>query len=82
MKYFLKKLMGHEIFRPMVSWATKLFLKNLYNPPDPPPTYLIYAPLWSYFFKAFILSFQIKDSHKNPLFDVTYFVLNKMLLKA
>ena len=45
MKYFLKKLMGHEIFRPMVSWATKLFLKNLYNPPDPPPTYLIYAPL-------------------------------------
>ena len=29
MKYFLKKLLGHEVFRPMVSWATKIFLKNL-----------------------------------------------------
>ena len=29
MKYFLKKLLGHEIFRSMVSWATKYFLKNL-----------------------------------------------------
>ena len=29
MKYFLKKLLGHEIFRSMVSWATKNFLKNL-----------------------------------------------------
>ena len=23
MKYFLKKLLGHELFRSMVSWATK-----------------------------------------------------------
>ena len=30
----------------MVSWATKYFLKNLYNPPAPPPTYLMYAPLY------------------------------------
>ena len=29
MKYFLKKLLGHEIFRSMVSWATKNVLKNL-----------------------------------------------------
>ena len=29
MKYFLKKLLGHEIFRSMVSWTTKNFLKNL-----------------------------------------------------
>ena len=29
MKYFLKKLLVHEIFRSMVSWATKFFLKNL-----------------------------------------------------
>ena len=30
-KYFLKKLLGHEIFRSMVSWATNFFffLKNL-----------------------------------------------------
>ena len=45
MKYFLKKLLGHEIFRSMVSWATKFFLKNLQNPPAPPPTYLMCAPL-------------------------------------
>ena len=29
MKYFLKKLLGHEIFWSMVSWATKFVLKNL-----------------------------------------------------
>ena len=45
MKYFLKKLVGYEIFRSMVSWATNFFLKNLQNLPAPPPTYLMYAPL-------------------------------------
>ena len=29
MKYFPKKLLGHEIFRSKVSWATNFFLKNL-----------------------------------------------------
>ena len=29
MKYFLKKLLGHEMFRSIVFWATKKFLKNL-----------------------------------------------------
>ena len=29
MKYFLEKLLGHEIFSSTVSWATKNFLKNL-----------------------------------------------------
>ena len=29
MKYFLKKLLLHEMFRSMVSWATKIFLKKL-----------------------------------------------------
>ena len=47
MKYSLKKLLGNEIFRSMVSWATKIFLKNLQNPPAPSPTYLKYAPLKS-----------------------------------
>ena len=28
-KYFSKKLLGHEIFRSMISWATKCFLKKL-----------------------------------------------------
>ena len=36
MKYFPKKLLGHEIFRSMVSWATKDFLKDLQNPLAPP----------------------------------------------
>ena len=27
-KHFLKKILGHEIFRSMISWATKYFLKN------------------------------------------------------
>ena len=29
MKYFAKKLLGHEIFRSMISWATKLFMKRI-----------------------------------------------------
>ena len=29
MKFFSKKFLGHEIFRSMVSWATKIVLKNL-----------------------------------------------------
>ena len=29
MKYILKKLLGYEVFRFMVSWATENFLKNL-----------------------------------------------------
>ena len=44
MKYFLKKLLGHELFTSMVSWATKYFLKNLENPPDSPRTILMYCP--------------------------------------
>ena len=50
-KYFLKKLLGHEYFRSMVARATKIFLKNLENPPtllihtDPPHTYVMYVPL-------------------------------------
>ena len=29
MKFFSKKLLGHEIFSSLVLWATKNFLKNL-----------------------------------------------------
>ena len=43
MKYFLKKLLGHEIFRSMVSWTTKFFEKFV-KPSYPPPTYVMYAP--------------------------------------
>lgn len=35
MKYFLKNLLGQEIFTSMVSWDTKSFLKNLQNPLPP-----------------------------------------------
>ena len=28
-KFFIKKLLGHEIFNSMIPWATKYFLKNL-----------------------------------------------------
>ena len=39
MKYFQKKLLGHEIFRSMVSLATKNFLQS---PPLPrPPSYIL-----------------------------------------
>ena len=35
MKYFLKKLLGHEKFRSMVSWATKFFLEKFVKPSGP-----------------------------------------------
>ena len=44
MKYFLKKLLGHEKFRSMFSWTKNLFFEKFVNPPAPPPTYLMYAP--------------------------------------
>ena len=40
MKYFLKKLLRHEIFRSMISWTTnflKMFVKSSSPPPPPPP---------------------------------------------
>ena len=36
MKYFLKKLLGHEIFRSMFSWATKIFFEKFVKPSGPP----------------------------------------------
>ena len=49
MKFFSKKLLGHEIFSYMVCWATKFYLKNLKKSPHPlPPIYLMYGPLDQY----------------------------------
>ena len=42
-KYFLKKLLGDKIFRFMVSWATKYFLKHLENSPPHHPSYILNA---------------------------------------
>lgn len=42
MNFFSKKLLGHEIFCSIFPWATKMFLKNLYNPPTSPPFYKLY----------------------------------------
>ena len=44
MKDFRKKLLSHEIFVPMVSWATKFLFENLVKPsapPPPPPSYIL-----------------------------------------
>ena len=60
MKYFLEKLLGLEIFRSMVSWATNIFRKFVKPPPDPPalpPPYILndlgklYLILQNYIFK-------------------------------
>ena len=40
MKYFLKKLLGHEIFRSMVSWAMNFFKKNC-KTLRPPRSYIL-----------------------------------------
>ena len=34
MKYVSKKLLGHEIFKSMVSWATIYFFKKFVSPPS------------------------------------------------
>ena len=42
MKYFLKKLLGHEIFTSIVSWVGyKIFFEKFIKPAPPPPTYLM-----------------------------------------
>ena len=38
MKFFTKKLLGHEIFSSMIPCATKICLKYLQNPPTTTPT--------------------------------------------
>ena len=35
MKYFPKKLLGHEIFGSMVSWATDFFFEKFVKPSAP-----------------------------------------------
>ena len=37
MEYFLKKLLGHEIFRSM---GYEIFFEKFVKPSSPPPTYL------------------------------------------
>ena len=73
MKYFWKKILDHELFRSMgsiilVSWATKFFLKNLYNPPAPPPTYLMYAPLLYRLMDWFLYDTDIRHERYKTLF--------------
>ena len=34
-KFFLKKLLGHEIFSPIILWATKIFLEKFEKPSAP-----------------------------------------------
>ena len=43
---FSEKLLGQEIFRFMVSWATNFFFEKFVKPSasSPPPTYLMYTP--------------------------------------
>ena len=36
MKYLLKKLLGHEIFRTMVSWTTNFFFSKIFKILRPP----------------------------------------------
>ena len=40
MKYFPYKLLGHEIFRPIVSWAMVFFFEKLLKPSAAPLAYL------------------------------------------
>ena len=60
MKYFPKRLLGHEIFRSMVSWVTKFFWKTCKTLRPPllhkctVPRWLIF---WSYIFES--LSFWV-----------------------
>ena len=63
-KYFLKKLLGHEIFRSMASWATnflKIICKTIHLPsphPPSPSSYILnvrFLPLT--FFRVKILCF-------------------------
>ena len=35
MKYFLQKLLGHEIVRSMVSWADEIFFGKFVKPSGP-----------------------------------------------
>ena len=42
MKYFLKKLLGHEILRSMIFWAIKFFLSKIVKSSGSHP-YILHA---------------------------------------
>ena len=84
-KYFSKKLLGHEIFRSMVSWATNSFLgkfvKHSNAPPPPPPllpplTYLMYA-LYYKCLKTHVLPINSKLNY----FETRYIKWEEILYK-
>ena len=41
MKYFPKKLLGHEIFRSMVYWATDFFFLEKFVKPSSPTSHIL-----------------------------------------
>ena len=41
MKYFPRKLMSHEIFWSMVSWATNFFFEKFVKPSTLHPSYIL-----------------------------------------
>ena len=42
MKYSQKKLLGHEVFRSIFSWATKFYSEKFVKPSGPaPPSYIL-----------------------------------------
>ena len=55
MKYFLKKLLGHEIFVSMVFWATNFFFEKFVKPSGSSPSYVLnVCSLNKFFFKHHI----------------------------
>ena len=80
MKYYLKKLLGHEKFRTMISWATNFFLKSLCNPPTPrpPPTYLMYAPLTIFVLNDpdLLLLFRRRPFHLQLFYEKQIYIYN------
>ena len=68
MKYFLKKLLGHEIFVSMVFWATNFFFEKFVKPSGPSPSYVLnVCSLNKFFFKHNISSGDFKYFNRRTI---------------
>ena len=60
MKYFLKKLLGHEVYDLL---GYENFFEKFVKPSGPPPTYLMYGPLLTmYVYETAAFTFEVRFS--------------------
>ena len=70
MKNFLKKVLGHEIFRSIVSWTTIFFFEKFVQPSGPPSYILNVHSLTQTHWNSFFVILVFNDFFINTIFFI------------